>query len=202
MQDLLRQSLELGRRLLVRGAGPYICKIYETGEADGRLFIAMEYVRGETLADRLAGGPLPLVDALRIATEIAEALETAHGEGLVHRDLKPSNIMLTTGGHVKVLDFGLAKRMESVEGAEGADADVPTASELTEAGTVRGTVAYMSPEQVRGQTVDGRSDIFSFGVVLYELLTRMHPFQQETPLETAAAILNQPLAPRVRNLLL
>ncbi len=176
---------------------PYICKIYETGEADGRPFIAMEYVRGETLADRLAGEPLPLNAALRIATEVAEALETAHGEGLVHRDLKPSNIMLTVGGHVKVLDFGLAKRVTPVEGVEGADpdADAPTASELTEAGTVRGTVAYMSPEQVRGQTVDARSDIFAFGVVLYELLTGRHPFAKDTTLETAAAILNRAPAP-------
>ncbi len=169
---------------------PYICKIYETGEADGRPFIAMEYVRGETLAARLAGEPLPLNAALRIATEVAEALETAHGEGLVHRDLKPSNIMLTSGGHVKVLDFGLAKRAASGEGGDAA-----TASELTEAGTVRGTVAYMSPEQVRGQTVDARSDIFAFGVVLYELLTGVHPFQKEATLETAAAILNQTPAP-------
>ncbi len=179
---------------------PYICKIYETGEADGRPFIAMEYVRGETLAARLArsGGArapsLPIDEALQIATEVAEALETAHGEGLVHRDLKPSNIMLTSGSHVKVLDFGLAKPVEGVEGAD-ADADAATASALTEAGTIRGTVAYMSPEQVRGQTVDARSDIFSFGVVLYELLTGVHPFAKETTLETAAAILSQSPAP-------
>ncbi len=201
LADELQQDTTARRRFLREAKAaaaldhPYICKIYEAGEADGRSFIAMEYVRGETLAERLAGEPLPLSDALQIATEVAEALETAHGEGLVHRDLKPSNIMLTAGGHVKVLDFGLAKRVAPVEGVEGAGADSPTASELTEAGTVRGTVAYMSPEQVRGQTVDGRSDIFAFGVVLYELLTGVHPFAKDTTLETAAAILSQAQAP-------
>ncbi len=207
LSDELQKDATARRRFLREAKAaaaldhPYICKIYETGEADGRPFIAMEYVRGETLAARLAGEPLPLplTDALRIATEIAEALETAHGEGLVHRDLKPSNIMLTAGGHVKVLDFGLAKRVAPVEGVEGADADAPTASELTEAGTVRGSVAYMSPEQVRGKAVDARSDIFAFGVVLYEVLTGVHPFQQVATLETAAAILNQTLAPLVRH---
>ncbi len=202
LSDELQQDATARRRFVREAKAaaaldhPYICKIYETGEADGRPFIAMEYVRGETLAARLArsGGAtdssLSLDEVLRIATEIAEALETAHNEGLVHRDLKPSNIMLTTGGHVKVLDFGLAKRVAGVAGEDAA-----TASQLTEAGTVRGTVAYMSPEHVRGQTVDARSDIFAFGVVLYELLTGRHPFQQETTLETAAAILNQTPAP-------
>ncbi len=198
LSDELQEDAAARRRFLREAKAaaaldhPYICKIYETGETDGRPFIAMEYVRGETLADRLAGEPLLLADALGIATEVAEALETAHGEDLVHRDLKPSNIMLTTSGHVKVLDFGLAKR---VGGVEGADADAPTASELTEAGTLRGTIAYMSPEQVRGKTVDARSDIFSFGVVLYELLTGVHPFAKEAALETAAAILNQAPVP-------
>ncbi len=169
---------------------PYICKIYETGDAAGRPFIAMEYVRGETVATRLTGEPLPLRNVLRIATEVAEALETAHGAGLVHRDLKPANIMLTSGGHVKVLDFGLAKRVEHAADDAGA-----TASALTEVGTIHGTVAYMSPEQVRGKVVDLRSDVFAFGVVLYELLTGRHPFRKETPLETAAAILSQTPAP-------
>ncbi len=206
LSDQLQQDAMARRRFLREAKAaaaldhPYICKIYETGEADGRPFIAMEYVRGGTLADRLARSDgaqdrsLPIDEALRIATEIAEALEAAHGEGLVHRDLKPSNIMLTTGGHVKVLDFGLAKRVAGVAGD-----DAPTASELTEAGTVRGTVAYMSPEQVRGQTVDGRSDIFAFGVVLYELLTGVHPFARDTTLETASAILNRTPAPLIRH---
>ncbi len=209
LSDELQQDATARRRFLREAKAaaaldhPYICKIYETGEADGRPFIAMEYVRGETLADRLAGSngadapslPLRLDEALQIATEIAEALETAHGEGLVHRDLKPANIMLTSGGHVKVLDFGLAKWVAPEEGGDGA----ATASQLTETGSIRGTVAYMSPEQVRGQTVDGRSDIFAFGVVLYELLTGVHPFQTGTMLETASAILTQTPAPLIRH---
>ncbi len=171
---------------------PYICKIYQTGEEAGRPFIAMEYVRGETLKDRLATGQLPLKEVIRIASEVAEALETAHAAQIVHRDLKPSNVMITTGGHVKVLDFGLAKRVEP----ESRDGTVETRSELTESGAVHGTVAYMSPEQVRGHAVDVRSDIFSMGVVLYELLTGANPFRADSSLETASQILHHtPPAP-------
>jgi serine/threonine protein kinase/TolB-like protein len=164
---------------------PYICKIYQTGEAEGRPFIAMEYVRGETLRRRLDGGTLPLNDVIGITLEVAEALETAHAAQIVHRDLKPSNIMLTTGGHVKVLDFGLAKRVALA----GADHAV-TESELTEVGAVHGTVAYMSPEQVRGLVVDARSDIFSLGVIVYECLTGRNPFQTGSTLETGSQILH------------
>ena len=174
---------------------PYICKIYEIGESDGRPYIAMEYVGGETLTDRLKGEPLPLADVKRIASEIAEALETAHREGIVHRDLKPTNIMLTIGGHVKVLDFGLAKRMTSPSGTES---QLKTASQLTGMGATLGTMAYMSPEQLRGESVDARSDIFSFGIVLYELLTGVHPFSKGTAMDTAASILNQQPAPTTR----
>ena len=110
---------------------PYICKIYETGEVEGRSFIAMEYIRGETLGERLARGPLPLAESMRIASEMAEALETAHEREIVHRDLKPSNIMLTVGGHVKILDFGLAKRVAS---PGGVDSQFETASRLTAEG--------------------------------------------------------------------
>ncbi len=145
---------------------PYICHIHEVGEVEGKSFISMEYVQGETLQDKLTQGPLPLNDALEKATEVAEALEEAHKQGIVHRDLKPSNIMLTPQGHVKVMDFGLAKRVTPVEGQEQ---EITTA--LTKQGSTLGTVPYMSPEQVRGQEVDTRSDIFSFGVVLYEMLT-------------------------------
>ena len=169
---------------------PYICKIYETGEAEGRPFIAMEYVRGETLEHRITRGALPLVEAQRIAHEIAEALETAHQEGIVHRDLKPANIMLTEDGHVKVLDFGLAKRGASPEDTAS---ELETASRLTGEGMTLGTMAYMSPEQVRARAVDARSDIFSFGVVLYEMVGGVHPFAKPTAMDTAAAILN--LAP-------
>ncbi|HLG56890.1 MAG TPA: protein kinase [Vicinamibacterales bacterium] len=162
---------------------PYICKIYQTGEHGGRPFIAMEYVRGETLRQGLDAGPLLLADALRIVVEVLEALETAHAAQIVHRDLKPSNIMLTADGHVKVLDFGLAKRVEAPEYAN-------TESALTDAGTVQGTVAYMSPEQVRGENVDLRSDLFSVGVVLHECLTGGNPFLARSSLETASQILH------------
>ncbi len=171
---------------------PYICKIYEIGEAEGRPFIAMEYVRGETLERRLAREALPIAEAERIASEIAEALETAHQEGIVHRDLKPSNIMLTEDGHVKVMDFGLAKRVAS---PEATDSEFETASRLTGEGMTLGTVAYMSPEQLRAQVVDPRSDIFSFGIVLYEMVTGTHPFTKATSMDTAAAILNLPPPP-------
>ena len=191
LSDELQRNEEARRRFLreARAAAaldhPYICKIFQTGEEAGRPFIAMEYIRGETLRHRLSTQPLKLDEVLRIVLEVAEALETAHAGQIVHRDLKPSNIMLTTGGHVKVLDFGLAKRV-GVETGE----HVATKSELTEPGAVQGTVAYMSPEQVRGEEVDSRSDIFSLGVVLYEALTGVHPFRGASSLETASQILH------------
>ena len=166
---------------------PFICNIYGVGEVEERSFIAMEYVRGETLAQRLGQKSLPLREALRVASEIAEALEAAHLDHIVHRDLKPSNIMLTAGNHVKVLDFGLAKRVKPLGDS---DSQYETASRLTARGSTLGTLAYMSPEQVRGQALDPRSDIFAFGLVLYEMLAGVHPFLKETPIETAASILN------------
>jgi serine/threonine protein kinase/tetratricopeptide (TPR) repeat protein len=165
---------------------PYICKIYQAGEEEGCPFIAMEYVRGETLRRRLGAGPLPLKDALRVAVEVSEALETAHAAGIVHRDLNPSNIMLTTGGHAKVLDFGVATRLADARGVY-----TQTGTSRTNVGAVQGTVAYMSPEQVRGQEVDVRSDIFSLGVVLSECMTGTNPFQADSPIETAWQILNR-----------
>ena len=176
---------------------PYICKIYEIGEAEGKSFIAMEYVGGETLQARLVRGTLPLAEARRAGSEIAEALEAAHQEGIVHRDLKPSNIMLTPGGHVKVLDFGLAKRVTD-PGADD-DSQLETESQLTGEGMTLGTLAYMSPEQLRNQTVDARSDIFSFGIVLYEMAAGAHPFTKATSMDTAAGILNLAPPPLKRN---
>jgi len=171
---------------------PYICKIYEIGEDAGRPFIAMEYIGGETLGSRLQAGAMPTDEAVRIAIEIAEAVDTAHREDIVHRDLKPANIMLTVGGHVKVLDFGLAKR---VTNEDRADSQFETASVLTGQGMTLGTLAYMSPEQLRGDAVDARSDIFSFGTLLYEMVAGQHPFSKSTTVDTAAAILNLPPAP-------
>ncbi len=163
---------------------PFICKIYEIGEAQDRTSIAMEYIQGMTLEERMAEGPLPVGDVLETAWEIADALEGAHRRGIVHRDLKPSNIMLIPDGHVKVMDFGLAKRVTP----EGEDEDISTV--LTREGAAVGTVPYMSPEQVRGQKLDTRSDIFSFGVVLYEMVTGVHPFKKGSIMDTAQTILS------------
>jgi serine/threonine-protein kinase len=153
----------------------------------------MEYVQGETLRERLTEGPLPVRNALETAGEIAEALEAAHKQNIVHRDLKPSNIMLTPEGHVKVMDFGLAKR---VTPAEGQEEEITT--KLTKDDSFLGTVPYMSPEQLRGQEVDARSDIFSFGVVLYEMLAGVHPFKKGGQIETANAVLSETAAPLSR----
>ena len=174
---------------------PYICHIHEVGESDGKDFIAMEYVEGQSLKDKLAKGPLPLKQALETAGQIAAAVEKAHGKGIVHRDLKPSNVMLTPEGHVKVMDFGLAKRLLP-EGVESQEQTIT--ADLTKTGTTLGTLAYMSPEQLRGQEVDTRSDIFSFGVVLYEMLTGVHPFKKAQPLETTTAILSEVSPPLSR----
>ena len=173
---------------------PFLCQIHEIGEIDGEAFIAMEYVEGQTLRDRLKTGPLPLPEALRVAEEIAGALAEAHKRGIVHRDIKPSNIMQTSGGHAKVMDFGLAK--STMTGADNEDAwkDLQT---LTETGTTLGTTGYMSPEQIDGASGDARSDIFAFGVVFYELLTGSNPFKKATPIATMSAIVTE-VAPPLR----
>ncbi|MFC1629140.1 protein kinase [Gemmatimonadota bacterium] len=167
---------------------PYICNIFQVGEEEDIAFIAMEYVQGQTLKEKLSEGPLPFREAIKTAAEIAEALEKAHQEEIVHRDLKPANIMFTPGGHVKVMDFGLAKHVSLAEGENAPDQTMTVS--LTEEGVTLGTLAYMSPEQLRAETVDTRSDIFSFGVVLYEMLTGVHPFKKPTPMDTASAILS------------
>ena len=165
---------------------PFICHIHEIGEAEGKDFIAMEYVEGQTLKEKLLRGPLPLKEGLTLALEMVQALEKAHQKEIVHRDLKPSNIMVTSDGHVKVMDFGLAKQT-SPAGAENAQEH--TVTQLTEVGTPIGTPGYMSPEQIRGQPLDTRSDLFSLGVILYEMLTGAHPFRRNSGMETASAIL-------------
>ncbi len=173
---------------------PYICNIHEVGEVDGKGFISMEYVEGETLGNLLLDGPLSINNALSIATEIAEALEKAHRGHIVHRDLKPSNIMRTPDGHVKVMDFGTAKRIAPEEGGS----QERTLTALTQEGSTLGTLAYMSPEQLKGEEVDTRSDIFSFGIVLYEMLAGVHPFLKGQVMETASSILHEDPIPLVR----
>ena len=170
---------------------PNICTIHEVGEVEGTPFIAMELVEGEGLESRLRGaGQLGFSELVPVATQIAKGLAAAHAAGIVHRDLKPGNVMLTADGQVKILDFGLAKPHEPVIGGED-DATMakPITAEMTKEGTILGTVSYMSPEQAEGQAVDSRSDVFSFGVLLYQLATGQLPFRGETSTSTLAKIL-------------
>ena len=171
---------------------PFICKIFEIGEDGDARFLVMEYIAGTTLHQRLLEGRMPLRDALRVAGEIAEALQEAHAGGLLHRDLKPANIMLTEQGHVKVMDFGLAKRVEDLPSPDAATREM--GGQLTDQGAIVGTPDYMSPEQVKGLTLDVRSDLFSFGVILAEMTGGRHPFRKPSTMETFSAVLSEPPA--------
>src|SRR3984885_12536279 len=176
---------------------PHICTIYEIDEQNGQTFIAMEFMEGATLKHHIAGGPLPLEKVLAWGIEIADALCAAHSKGIIHRDIKPANIFVTERGHVKVLDFGLAK-LTPVDGATSSSS-MTTAGRpepLTLPGTAMGTIMYMSPEQVRCEEMDARTDLFSFGVVLYEMVTGVLPFRGESSGVVAEASLNRaPVAP-------
>jgi eukaryotic-like serine/threonine-protein kinase len=170
---------------------PNIAHVYGLEHANGTQALVMELVEGPTLADRLAGGAMPVEEALTIARQIAEALEAAHEQGIVHRDLKPANVKVRLNGTVKVLDFGLAKAMEPATGAAPANSQLLTITTpaMTQAGIILGTAAYMSPEQARGKPVDKRTDIWAFGCLLFELLTGRCAFVAEDMSETLATIL-------------
>src|SRR5437868_196853 len=171
---------------------PNIIHIYDISSSDGTDFIAMEFVAGKTVDQLIGKSGLPLKDTLKYSIQIADALARAHSAGIVHRDLKPANIIVAEDGRVKLLDFGLAKLTETTGDSESATATMNIQqTALTEEGSIVGTIAYMSPEQAEGKKVDGRSDIFSFGSVLYEMVTGRRPFEGGSKISTLSAILHK-----------
>ena len=189
----LKQRFEREARTVAALNHPHICTLHDIGSQDGIDFLVMEYLDGETVAQRLEKGALPLDQALTVAIAIADALDKAHRQGIVHRDLKPANIMLTKAG-AKLLDFGLAKLRKSV-GAEGFSQATTQSEPVTARGTILGTLPYMAPEQVEGREADARTDAFAFGAVLYEMATGRRAFAGDSPASLIAAILEREPAP-------
>src|SRR5580700_9788026 len=202
----LKQRMEREARAISSLNHPHICQLYDIGSDNGTDFLVMEFLEGETLADKLCNGGLPLAEVFKIGIDVAEALAVAHRSGIVHRDLKPGNIMLTAGG-AKLMDFGLAKPQGAQSAASGSGAAPPSftavatlsgpspLSPLTTAGSIVGTIQYMAPEQIEGKEADARSDIFAFGVVLYEMVAGKRPFSGKSQISVASSILESDPAP-------
>src|SRR6202046_1535830 len=196
----LKQRMEREAKSISSLNHPCICQLYDLGSQNGTDYLVMEFLEGETLAGRLRKGPLPLNEIYKIGIAVAEALAIAHRQGIVHRDLKPGNIMLTKGG-AKLMDFGLAKSAAGGLGSAASSAPLLSAartmsqgspvSPLTMAGTMVGTIEYMSPEQIEGKDADARSDVFALGAVLYEMITGARPFEGKSQISVASAILDK-----------
>ena len=183
------ERFEREAKLLAALNHPNIATLHDLEESGGQKFLVMELVEGETLAERIARGPIPVDEALRLARQIASGLEAAHEKGVIHRDLKPANIKITPEGQIKILDFGLAKAFQE-EAGQGLDSSLsPTLTRGTVVGAIMGTAGYMSPEQARGKTVDKRSDVWAFGAVLYEMLTGRRAFDGGDASEILAGVI-------------